>query len=123
MIQANELRIGNYVSMFGEQILIVDISLLMGIENGVEFIPIPLTPEILEKCGFEWSDTKTHSDDRPPVKGLYKEFLLMLNNGSNKNIWYAAPFGYPLMPQRTYYLHQLQNLYFALTGEELTFNQ
>jgi hypothetical protein len=115
MIQANELRIGNYVSMFGEQNLIVDISLLMDIENGVEFIPIPLTPEILEKCGFKETDVENmyeiDSDKFHTIRVLVGSISFPFLFSKDKE--YFKLYGIK-------YLHQLQNLYFALTGEELS---
>lgn len=73
--------------------------------------PIPLSPEILEKCGFEY-DEITYSKDNCSVilakgKGnLYSIFINWLTYGVVTEIEY---------------LHQLQNLIFSLTGEELNF--
>lgn len=71
-----------------------------------ELYPIELTEGILLKCGFEWSHY--HPDT------AQREYYI--NND----------FGIELFNERYYklnteikYLHQLQNLYFALTGEEL----
>ncbi len=80
--------------------------------NGPQtYQPIPLTPEILEKAGFdEWA------------KGHWK-----MSNSSCKRGW-SKEFNYylPYFELSTYvgnvklkYVHQLQNLYFALTGEEI----
>lgn len=127
-IKANELRVGNWVQR-PEQIrsklldddriyFLVDSIMIRDCEHyesNWAFEPIPLTPEILEKAGFEWDDIDKGNET---VRGLFKKFILMLPHHNGLN-WYAAPYGYPLMPQRTLYLHQLQNLYFALTGEEL----
>jgi len=129
MIQANELRIGNLIYWNIPEKLNV-LHEVVGIRNGRpqtipislgdsinDYSPIPLTTEILEKCGFEWEDIKTHTDKT--TRGLYKGILMMLP--TNNEWWYAAPFGYPLALERTLHIHQLQNLYFALTNEELTF--
>jgi hypothetical protein len=74
------------------------------------FNPIPLTPEILEKAGFnmegkyiwlkidEAFELCTFASGTPGV-GLYFE-----------GQWLGDTFNY---------LHQIQNLFFALTGEEL----
>lgn len=60
---------------------------------------IPLTPEILEKCGFVQTSAATFGNG---IIGIYfGEGEYFYNHGKGK------------------YLHQLQNLYFALTGEEL----
>lgn len=76
-----------------------------------EMEPIPLTSDILEKCGFEGTGkrdtTWTHEKMSPQIefsKGHYQLFTDEGNFLSDINIEH---------------LHQLQNLYFALTGEEL----
>lgn len=66
--------------------------------------PIPLTPEILEKAGFVY-DSVTYYKNNVHI-GEFKSGLF-LHSVLNK----VSP--------KIEYLHQLQNLYFALTGEEL----
>ena len=67
--------------------------------------PIPLTEEWLLKFGFEYSDLNGDSGlwKIPPfqIYGKYNQFIYDYKLDVN-------------------YVHQLQNLYFALTGEELT---
>lgn len=66
--------------------------------------PIPLTPEILEKCGFEQANG------------------IMLWECNGVQIAYETICGYFRIYPRTNkieYLHQLQNLYWCLVGEEL----
>ena len=105
-----ELRIGNWVEYpligfkkirAGEDI--DDISDNAG-------MPIPLSPEILEKAGFE-KDSVGYFNN-----GIY---CMKFNNNTCKwsfGEWYMGQFC------EIKYLHQLQNLYFALTGEELNIN-
>jgi hypothetical protein len=74
--------------------------------------PIPLTPEILEKCGIELKD------------GNYKIDLSIgdLYFNENDGISFAVTVGYEYSEtqmEHIKYLHQLQNLYFSLEGEEL----
>lgn len=122
-MDARELRIGNWV-LFNDysggplqpyQIQGDDIS--RAAVNGVYHEPIPLTPEILEACGFV-----------KRKEMFYKgEYCININDrdvlvGSRGTIFngdpnYGVGINYELK-----YLHQLQNLYFALTGEELTVN-
>lgn len=68
-----------------------------------DIIGIPLTSEILEKCGF-----------KPFAKDWVKSGIIIHTRKRgfviNKRI--------PIIKS----IHQLQNLYFALTGEELTVN-
>ena len=80
-------------------------------EEGVE--PIPLTPEILEKAGFE---------EFPDSSGLYGYEAFTKGNcyveiSPTRGI--GVSIGSMETAQSIKYLHQLQNLYFALTGEEL----
>lgn len=75
--------------------------------------PIPLTTEILEQCGFEKKTDHAHAI------GEYYWF----DNGRFETVhvfnnWITLK-GIDSCPIK--YLHQLQNLYFALTNEELNF--
>lgn len=76
-----------------------------------ELEPIPLTPEILEKAGFiprGWGHWITHPK-LPVYQCELREGILEMENQESDPISFAD----------IKYLHQLQNLYFALTGEEL----
>jgi hypothetical protein len=66
---------------------------------------VPLTAEILEALGFNWNDPEWQ-----PADG--SGFLL------TKNFCYTNGEGLAIGNQLKF-LHQLQNLYFALTGDEL----
>lgn len=112
MIRANELRIGNYVwidlnlpSLDTHKIQAKDI---LDIYNGVTVEPIPLTEEWLLKFG---------SKELKAKRGVLKEYVLKtvrleLSNSHN--------FYYKNSKVIITSVHQLQNLYFALTQEELT---
>lgn len=122
-MEAKELRIGNLLNHnngFVVGSFTVNITHILDLEEeddyAKEYEPIPLTEEWLIKFGFEWDDivTKTTGETE---KMLYKNILLMQRH--HETNWVAAPYGYPLSIHRTIYVHQLQNLYFALTGEEL----
>jgi hypothetical protein len=114
MIKANELRIGNWYFEFGMPrqatgLLIYKLeSIRIRDKIAIDISPIPLTPEILEKCGFR----------------EYGPFSPWLTLGSFS---WSDPAGisYEIdeesaMLDHIKYLHQLQNLYYAVTGEELT---
>ena len=82
--------------------------------------PIPLTPEILEKwCGFNDGEIRI-SDNTYLILDEdegYNVFIKQFNAiGSTPDIETV------LMPKCIKYLHQLQNLIYALTGEELKVN-
>lgn len=110
MIQAQELRIGNWYNEFSipkkaDGMLIVK---LLQIENAkkiaIDVSPISLTFEILESSGFE---RKNHY-------WTFKNFDIDLNE------WFG--FNNMVAKAPCKFVHQLQNLYFALTGTELTIN-
>ena len=116
-IKANELRIGNLV-YYGESIrVITQIGVspqrnFVGVDNMITTFdvisPIPLTPEILEKAGFVKELILGRKD-----KYWYRLGELSYNE-SHEAFWFHGILKY--QPKS---LHQLQNLYFALTGEEL----
>ena len=121
MIKANELRIGNYLidRTFGNTApTYVDAEWLVKISEGeFDADPIPLTPEILEKAGFEKSESDFWVKDGKP------SFQWGEGNDEDWFITYQTQYG--LDWNDAYHvrtLHQLQNLYFALTGEELEIN-
>ena len=114
-MKSNEFRIGNLVNCYlgapiSESIeSVIDVSILSYIEDGnnekkVNYLPIPLTEDWLIKFGFDnlgeygWGIAYFHIRFRK-IHGFY--FTI-----ENRII-------------RINHIHQLQNLYFALTGEEL----
>jgi hypothetical protein len=112
MIKANELRLGNWVKGNGYY----KIEFIDHQTDGYE--PIPLTPEILEKCGFEKS--KGYIDFNLEITNNHllnysDEELSVFVNSQNEH-------GYEAFITPCKHLHQLQNLYFALTGSELEIN-
>ena len=111
-MKANELRIGNWISIFGRNATIEDGIAIHALHT--EMHPIPLTPEILEKCGFVkeefvfaleyWHNAQDgHFIDK--VRFVSKHGINVEIVGMN---WVKVQ-----------YLHQLQTLYYALTGTEL----
>jgi hypothetical protein len=115
MMDAKELRIGNCI--FSHDVN-MNVSIAAGGIEDVEknperYNPIPLTPEILEKCGFE-RQVDENSEDcfYIPISETFLEIRI-----TDKTSWIGEVY----LPE-TKYVHQLQNLYFALTGEELEIN-
>jgi hypothetical protein len=121
MIKANELRLGNYLELIsnvnGESMIKqVDIDILRVMTHGMkpnyEIKPIPLTEEWLLKLGYKFFDYKSHI-----------KFAVIIDNIVSYDInFYKGEFIMPHKnkPINIKHVHQLQNLYFALTGEELT---
>lgn len=135
MIQANELRLGNLFAMndfpmYVEAIFRDTVYLnFEGNEGDVweedikDLVPIPLTEEILLKAGFE----KESEDDKYGRVFLIpntKYIIRVVNYGNPQKV----DFGYSLEIsdnkdwcgiKRIYFLHDLQNTIFALTGEDI----
>ena len=115
-MKASELRIGNWVEIdqYGNTRNIIRIDSGSDIDQVVKLrpSPIPLTPEILEKCGFEMMHLTS-------VKRWFnKDHIFYLQLEKRKYFLY----GYKFYPNGITSLHQLQNLCYALTGEELIYN-
>ena len=117
MIQANELRIGNIVlskPLMGnsKKYLITKVSasdIYRCVSNPSDYEPIPLTEEWLLKCGFKKSITGT----------CYG--MITANARDRFSIFSDGKFKIETtdLSIKIKYLHQLQNIYFALTSEEL----
>jgi len=143
MIQVNELRIGNFVKCkTSNDDAIYQILALDGLHLKIylneprnkwhteDLIkPIKLTEEILLKCGFE--KIKGGNGDYQITlqkgKGLgHSDYILFVDFGldNNTNIITISLVSEESewLETKSKYLHQLQNLYFYLCGEELTIN-
>ena len=121
-MEAKELRIGNFATR--KRIIYEDNSFKTitvsyhDIEacsrNQKHFEPIPLTEEWLEKFGF----TEAMYDYTVHTGEFYNNKIGLLKIvGGDK---YQLSIGSKNLMVVIEYVHQLQNLYFALTGEELT---
>lgn len=131
MIQ--ELRLGNWVLIGGRPQKIdsivsdknmdvlysgVNIELERGYYGDAALIaysnpePIPLTPEILEKAGFELLPGGHHYayGENP----LTHDYMIVVKYSVIINGFFYQNGHFHIK-----HLHQLQNLYFALTGQEL----
>ena len=114
-MKASELRICNLIFTHKEEIIVVKDIDIEGLilfkedQNIFDFKckPIPLTEERLLKFGFE-------KDTRDRVMFMFKNFKISIE--SESFIHYSMYSNHAKIK----YVHQLQNLYFALTGEELT---
>lgn len=122
-MKANELRIGNFVSKDGA-IYEADFITIRMSEN---YEPIPLTEEWLCKFGFEKIPDPERNYRNIPIKSwLYVKNDFVFNSfigmGDQIKHWFIFRHRDPASYNNTVmlYVHQLQNLYFALTGEELT---
>ena len=125
-MEAKELRIGNSVNHCGDYARITQIR-----PDGVDFRyikngqawsdnvkridPIPITAEWLIAVGFILINTTYNINIDIPDR--WEGFILQysLNSGVWIHLYEEAETSLPQIK----YVHQLQNLYFALTGEEL----
>jgi hypothetical protein len=132
MIKANDFRIGNYVyykhpttDLLIHKIEWLDfkeINEFPDIYNEYHK-PIQLTEEILIKCGFVlygYGSTDDEFISSVEFTGYrLNNFDICFVNDTNKSIRFVNNIN-----EKVYcnikYLHQLQNLYFALTNEEIT---
>lgn len=137
MIQAHELRIGNYLHdpKTGCLLKVIQIDIEGNIStyvmdrskfplpDGWSTSPIPLTPEILEKCGFDYKvNGFNHEFRRGKCDGEYLDFYLLNRHEPASYYELIHVIGKVKLVSKIWHLHQLQNLYFALTGEELEVN-
>ncbi|MEO8763032.1 MAG: hypothetical protein ABI416_02035 [Ginsengibacter sp.] len=115
MIKAQELRIGNIfqnaiVNGFNNETIFyynTDASgkMVRSYEIKIsELVPITLTAEILSKCDQYYLDK---------IKGLFPTMVFKDSRlcFQVNNSWYSKE-----------YVHEFQNLYFIITGEELILN-
>lgn len=117
----NELRIGNWITSFDYQVqLTVDIlkAIKSGYMGGAPFSPIQLNEEWLKRFGFDLVTTSKanyyfYKDDTLRF-AFDKKSLLHCSIGDD---------GHGVMYQIIKYVHQLQNLYFALTNTELAIKE
>ena len=132
-MKANELRLGNYVNvpipeqcpfriddfecLSYEFIKVAQKQMINGKEvhpltwYGNDLQPIPLTEEWLLKFGFENLSLTPKFDGSKCNFTFYWEVDEIVLRENYEDIFIT----------RISYVHQLQNLYFALTGEELNF--
>jgi hypothetical protein len=127
MIQANELRIGNYVNEYNVGVLQARILDFECILNGdINYQSIELTDYWLINFGFKIIDKKYSLN----YCGESMKFGILETDVKNPFILYFhGRFGFNINEGRRNgdycikYIHQLQNLYFALTGKELTISK
>jgi hypothetical protein len=111
-MRENELRVGVYI-LYCEEVFQVDadcINMHWGDDLDDAYRPIPLTKEWLLKFGFE-----KQIDDYYYFYGYYASF------DADLPMWFGQEgcCQKETIKENIKYVHQLQNLYFALTGDEL----
>lgn len=116
-MEAKELRIGNILSVNGlmRPIDILDLNRICGVEVAelITYTPIHLNEEWLLKLGFILGTTSARLQPLYHMEGIYfyvdPETLMPLDEE-----------GMSIAQTRVDYVHQFQNLCFAITGEDLS---
>lgn len=132
-IKPNELRIGNWVqSPLGDFMKVEIIGhadmpdyVFAKSETGFgqnKFNPIPLTPEILEACGFMDNKTREVGKSDDIIEWGHENAEIRKEAGEYEYILSFDEWGSRQDSVTVKYLHQLQNIYFAINGEELKIN-
>lgn len=125
-MKATELRIGNYVSNNGfipYEINSIDILHCVKFENSFE--PIPLTEEWLLNFGFEKEEIDTEDFfEIKYKKQINEDIFINYADDFSCSLYYneersGKDIGVLPKWQQINTVHGLQNLHFALTGEEL----
>ena len=112
-MRENELRVGIYI-YYCEEVFEVDaecIKMHMGDDLDDAYRPIPLTEKWLLNFGF-----KLQFDEYYYFDGYYVSF------SADLPLWFGKEgcCQKETIKENIKYVHQLQNLYFGLTNEELT---
>ena len=117
----NQFRIGNLVKYDGKITTVTDVlcdSLnVMNCDHSIlyEMIePVEITEEVLIGMGCEFVEEYNSYTDKYRFQSVYLFFIKTTKTGVH--------FRYNKTQQYLPYAHQLQNLIFALTGEEVTLN-
>lgn len=119
-MRVTELRIGNKILLGSTVVDVVEVW-----DNGLrvtnsgtgcgytydQFSPIILTEKWFEKFGFEFEEIKQMSGETLAKAYLLNDFRIITND--------LKSFRTPFSSNKIEYVHQLQNLYFCLVGDEL----
>lgn len=145
-MKATEIRVGNWVkeeSLGYKQWGLKDFDNYHGehypenwISDKIE--PIPLTPEILEKAGFEKRVYDAHKKNLIIIEQMpelaarefcdFKKALMdgdwqiVIQEADIWDVWFGNDEDLDVRLVSIEYLHELQNLFFGLTGDELEIN-
>lgn len=115
-MDVKELRIGNYLERPNGNIAHVTWGVIKDVEARYRtYTPIPITEEWLVKFGFVKLPDREYLADQWGIGAhpLTDDYLLIIKSIDGEYFYQTTIF-------QLKYIHSLQNLYFALTGEELT---
>lgn len=127
-MNANELRIANYIKGINspyESYTEVDLDLFVGLYNETvnedDLTPIILTEQWLLNLGFEYYKPLDHY--RIVINDIW--YSIKINHNLLVGFWFTfVNLNWDETKEMPYkkvdYVHELQNLFFALTNKELT---
>lgn len=107
MLTSSELRVGNIVTKNGGE-YVVDFTIIKMAHN---YEPIPLTPEVLNNFGF-----KKESSSEKGWYELRTDTVCFVEGDKNGT---CEVYLDTLDSVRVSFLHELQNLYYIITKQEL----
>lgn len=137
-MKPQELRIGNIVKIDDEYLGPIEgkvtslkesgeAELLLSVSKGNgrcfvcgsdDIFPIPITEELLEKCGFE-----RNNDMSPDILDLGKGRLVYMFKNTYgwilQYVRYGVGYDETVSKNIVMFVHQLQNAYYLVTGKEL----
>lgn len=125
IMKATELRIGNYIEKslksgqgrsVIDKVTFTNLQRIFEESGSMNFNPIQLTEELLIKCGWGKGEYDSEYTDNVSLKQE------VLSYNVNSQMFCIETNCDVIEIKHIQYLHQLQNLYFALTGQELEIN-
>lgn len=119
MIKNHELRIGNFVYLFGQVTCLSKEHMIYLLSNQSTPEPIAITEERLIQAGFEIKYTLKEVSGAIHKRIMGDEIAKFELTYLAGNWWLDYIYGYYLGFIPIKYFHQLQNLFYDLTGEEL----
>jgi hypothetical protein len=116
MIPLQELRVGNWI-MNKDSGQYIEVKKGFDIDDqSVDYVPVPITPQVLLTCGFVFHNHFKLWQKNKAVSGTGPDMEL------DPDFW-VLDFSHRRIGVELKSLHQLQNLYFALKGNELQMAQ
>ncbi len=122
MIPAFDLRIGNWIDVRGKQTCVtgitetnVQVNGFTTTENVEDLHPIPLSDELLKKAGFA-ERGKTALYDKVSHSGfsyhLHAQKIMIFHTEDNTLCHWLST--------KIVFLHQLQNIFYYITGNQIS---
>ncbi len=135
MLKANDLRVGNWIAMLNETSTTEDTYYTWQIKTGSEidtiteylqsntdpeiiaYKSIELNPEVLQQFGFKPGNKSDYFIEFENSIGDKKKLYIGYDEGSY--FWGIEEDLKSVPVEKIHYLHQVQNIYFSLSGAEL----